>query len=89
MTITDLYRQETGDLEAHQRTIAAALARLSDRTQALIRLRAAGQSWRELAAPLEITHTSAKSSVCRGLASMRKRIAGAPRYHISGRGQGK
>jgi transposase len=86
MTITDLYRDITGDVGAHPRTISANFKRLDTRRRGMIQFRADGRSWREIAAIYQVSHGSVASAVRGGLRAIRKTISGAPRY-TNGRSQ--
>jgi DNA-binding NarL/FixJ family response regulator len=85
MTLAELYRQHWG--QADPRTIAAAARRLTNRQVHALSLHARGAPTRLIGRTLGISHGAARELVMRGLAAMHKRIAGLPRYHITGRGQ--
>ena len=80
VTVTELYRSRTGDQQPHQRTIDAALRRLSPRSQGIVRATAAGDSLRIVAERLQISHGSVQSSLKLALAAMHKSINHLPRY---------
>lgn len=85
MSITALYRDTTGDVAAHPRSIAAHLAKLDPRRQALIRARAEGKTWAQIAEPLGIDRASVRSAVTGGLRAVRKALRNEPRYNATGR----
>ena len=85
MTVKALYQAITGDVHAHQRTIAAELAREPARRQLAVRLRAQGHTLREIGRRLKRTHGTAQDLILRTMLAMHKRIYGLPRYHLHGR----
>lgn len=83
-TVKALYSAHTGDNQAHQRTIAARLAKLDPRRQAIVRARAAGAPLSQIAAQYGITRASVSSAIDKALRAIQKDIAGMPRYHVTG-----
>jgi hypothetical protein len=85
-TIADLYRDETGDTDPHHRSIDAHFKKLPKQTQAMMRDRAAGKTFDQIAAKHKVTRGGAGSRLQRALQRIRLAIAKAPRYWITGRG---
>lgn len=85
MTQTDLYRQITGDLETHHRTISAELDKHPPSHRRLIALYAAGLSDREVGKRTNRAHGSARGMLKRAMTAAHNRIHGLPRYYKKGR----
>jgi DNA-directed RNA polymerase sigma subunit (sigma70/sigma32) len=86
MTMTDLYREVTGDQKAHQRAIDARVKKLDKRRQQILKRRVAGDTLTKLAGHYQVTRASIASVIRKALLSVRKDIAGEPRYNRIGRG---
>lgn len=80
-----IYTAITGDRETHQRTIAAALKHESRRRRKIVELRAAGQSYRQIADQYGISHASVRSALILTMRAVYKRTHGEPRYNRVGR----
>ncbi len=80
-----LYQAVTGDTAAHQRAIDARFRKLDPRRQRLIKARLEGQSLRQIAATEGVTGGSIQSAINTALESIRKELAGEPRYNREGR----
>ena len=80
-----LYQAHTGDLETHQRTIAAHVARLPARKRRLLELRVKGQSLEEIASRDAVSKATISTLITRACEQLRKEIAGEPRYNKIGR----
>jgi HPt (histidine-containing phosphotransfer) domain-containing protein len=89
MTITDLYREITGDKTTHHRTITAAIESQSKARRATVALYAAGMSDRKVAEATHKAHGAARTMLLRTMRSAHKRIHHLPRYHQRGRQKGQ
>ena len=85
-TIADLYRDESQDPSPHHRKIDSHFKKLPKTTQAMLRERAAGKTLDEIAEKRGITRGTVGGTIKRAITRIRKAIAGAPRYWITGRG---
>lgn len=85
MTTTDLYREITGDKQAHHRTITAAIARQSKARRVTVLLYAAGLHDRAVGDRTGKAHGAARGMLVRTMRSAHKAIHKLPRYHVHGR----
>ncbi len=89
MTLKALYQSVTRDTAAHQRTIAAQLAREGRRRRRLVQLYVDGLSDRQVAAKTGQSHGAARSMLRLTMWAIHKRINALPRYHQAGRARPK
>ena len=85
MTTTDLYREITGDKQAHHRTITAAIARQSKARRVTVLLYAAGLHDRAVGDRTGKAHGAARGMLVRTMRTAHKAIHKLPRYHVHGR----
>src|ERR1700677_3865291 len=85
VTIADLVRNETGEEQAHHRTIDKHFKSLPKKTQAILRERAAGQTFEEIAKKRSTLRGSIGGVYMRAMQRIKLAIAGAPRYWKTGR----
>jgi len=71
-TLKALYQQHTGDTTTHQRTIGAALASIDKRRRQWIAQLLEGRSYREIAAPAQLSPGTVQDGVKRAFAVMKK-----------------
>jgi hypothetical protein len=87
-TLAALYREITGDTDAHQGTIAAHFRQLDTRRQRLVNRRLKGQTMAYIGESFGISSAATQSSIVLSMRAIRKAIAGLPRYHLVGRPTG-
>jgi hypothetical protein len=85
LTLKALYQSITGDLAAHPAAIHARFRKLDAHMQRLANRRMAGQRLREIAAAEGVKHGTVANALRRAMESIRKSIAGEPRYNRVGR----
>ena len=82
----DLYAEFTGDTASHQRRIDGHFRKLDPRQRRIIRARLEGRTLTEIGQAHGITAGSAHSVIRKAMESIRKKIAGEPRYNRIGHG---
>jgi hypothetical protein len=87
-SLAALYREITGDTDAHQGTIAAHFRALEPRRQRIITRRLRGETFAYIGECFGVTAAAAQSSVKLSMRAIGKAIAGQPRYHLAGRPHG-
>lgn len=85
-TLKGLYAELTGDTASHQRRVDGHFRKLDKRQQRIIRARIDGRTLAEIGEAHGITAGSAHSVIRKALESIRKKIAGEPRYNRIGHG---
>jgi hypothetical protein len=86
MTQTDLYRQITGDLDTHHRTITATLDKAEPTQRRVIALYASGLTDREVGKATHRAHGSCRGILKRAMIAAYNRVHNMPRYYKLGRG---
>jgi DNA-directed RNA polymerase specialized sigma24 family protein len=81
-TLIELYRQETGDIESHHKTVHAAFALLPDRPHEVVCARMAGKTPAQLAQAYGLSRGAVRSVIRLAMLAMKRHIDGTPRYSV-------